>query len=170
MRADLTGSGACTSGSTARPGDATKRSTKRACGGAATTTTTSAEPGSLRRRLRAALRRQRGRDNRLVRVHVGDGRNADARRLDDVDGVDADARTELAGRRGVVSRHVDPDDGGDDAAIPRADAVALPPGGRNGRGAPRSADRTGGRGLLPCLDRGRNGGLPAGCRAGDARN
>ena len=31
------------------------------------------------------------RDDRLVRIHVGDGRHADARRLDDVDGVDADA-------------------------------------------------------------------------------
>jgi predicted metal-binding membrane protein len=32
-----------------------------------------------------------------VRVHVGDGRDADARRLDDVDGVDADARTDWSG-------------------------------------------------------------------------
>jgi predicted metal-binding membrane protein len=38
----------------------------------------------------------------LVRIHVGDGRDADARRLDDVDGVDADARTDVARRRGVV--------------------------------------------------------------------
>ena len=49
---------------------------------------------SLLRRLGAALRRQRGGDDRLVRVHVGDGRDADVRRLDDVDGVDADARTD----------------------------------------------------------------------------
>jgi len=35
-----------------------------------------------------------------VRVHVGDGQDADARRLDDVDGVDADARD----RRGPVPR------------------------------------------------------------------
>jgi hypothetical protein len=41
-----------------------------------------------------------------VRVHVGDGRNADARRLDDVDGVDADAWTDVARRRGVVPWHV----------------------------------------------------------------
>jgi hypothetical protein len=34
----------------------------------------------------AALRRQRGADYRLVRVHVGDGRDADAWRLDDVNG------------------------------------------------------------------------------------
>jgi hypothetical protein len=46
-------------------------------------------PARLLRRLGAALRRQRGGDDRLVRVHVGDGRDADARRLDDVDGVDA---------------------------------------------------------------------------------
>ena len=52
-----------------------------------------------------------------MRVHVGDGRDADARRLDDVDGVDADARTDVARRRGVVPRHVGRDDGGDDAAI-----------------------------------------------------
>jgi len=39
-----------------------------------------------------------------VRVHVGDGRDADARRLDDVDGVDADARTDVARCRGVVPR------------------------------------------------------------------
>src|SRR5512132_1143961 len=110
MRADWTASGACTSGSTAPP----RGATRRACGGAATTSTTSAEPSrgcrwrnrgtgdltthgfrasfpaSLLRRLGAALRRQRGGDDRLVRVHVGDGRDADARRLDDVDGLDAD--------------------------------------------------------------------------------
>jgi predicted dithiol-disulfide oxidoreductase (DUF899 family) len=40
MRADWTASGACTSGSTARP----RHATRRACGGAATTSTTSAEP------------------------------------------------------------------------------------------------------------------------------
>src|SRR5512132_2820916 len=56
--------------------------------------------------LGAALRCQRGSNDRLVRVHVGDGRDADARRLDDVDGVDADARTDVARRRGVVPWHV----------------------------------------------------------------
>src|SRR5262245_46265193 len=116
MRADWTVSGVCTSGSTAPPGDATSRaSTRRAPGGAATTSTRSAErrrgcraatcaraiphvfrasfPARLLRRLGAALRRQRDADDPLVRVHVGDGGDADARRLDDVDGVDADART-----------------------------------------------------------------------------
>src|SRR5215831_6309283 len=141
MRADWTASGACTSGSTAPP----RGATRRASGGAATTSTASAEPSrgspigadltthgfraSLLRRLGAALRRQRRGDDRLVRIHVGDGRNADARRLDDVDGVDADARTDLARRRGVVPRHVGRDDGSDDAAILAANAVALSPGG-----------------------------------------
>src|SRR5512145_3201370 len=108
MRADWTASGACTSGSTAPPGGATRR----ASGGAATTSTTRAEHGfraSVRAsgswRLSAALRCQRGGDDRLVRVHVGDGRDADARWLDDVDGVDADARTDVARRRGVVPWH-----------------------------------------------------------------
>jgi hypothetical protein len=50
-------------------------------------------------RLGAALRCQRGGNDRLVRVHVGDGRDADARWLDDVDGVDADARTHVDSRR-----------------------------------------------------------------------
>src|SRR2546426_7366225 len=104
MRADWTAFGACTSGSTARPGGATRRT----CGGSATTSTPSAERrrdyrgatagrrdlatrgfrASVRTRLPgrlgAALRRQRGGDDRLVRAHVGDGRDADARRLDDV--------------------------------------------------------------------------------------
>ena len=112
---------------------APRAATRRASGGAATTSTTRASswlqrafPASLLRRLGAALRRQRGGDDRLVRVHVGDGRDADARRLDDVDGVDADARPDVARRRGVVPRHVGRDDGGDDAAVAGPDAVALP--------------------------------------------
>src|SRR5262245_4785977 len=102
MPADWTAFGACISGSTAHP----RGVTKRASGGVATTSTTSDEgchgchgfpafPTRILRRLGAALRCQRGRDDRLVRVHVGDGRNADARRMDDVDGVDADARTNV---------------------------------------------------------------------------
>jgi hypothetical protein len=83
---------------------------------------------SLLRRLGAALRRQRGGNDRLVRVHVGDGRDADARRLDDGNGVDADARTDVARGRGVVPWHVGRDDGGDDAAVLGPDAVALSPG------------------------------------------
>src|SRR4030095_4491074 len=59
---------------------------------------------SVPRRLGVALCCQRRGEDRVVRVDVGDGRNADAWRLDDVDGVDADAGPDLARRRGVVSR------------------------------------------------------------------
>jgi hypothetical protein len=45
-----------------------------------------------------------------VRVDVGDGRDVDAWRLDDVDGVDPDARTDVARRCGVVPWHVGRDD------------------------------------------------------------
>src|SRR5712671_1431202 len=191
MRADWTASGACTSGSTAPP----RAATRRASGGAATTSTPSAEPSrgcrwrnrgtgdltthgfratfpaSLFRRLGAALRRQRGGDDRLVRIHVGDGRDADARRLDDVDGVDANARTVVARRRGVVPWHVGRDDGGDDAAVSGPDAVALPPGRwRTRRDAPQSADRTRGFGLLPRVDSGRHRRFSAGRRAGGGRD
>src|SRR5260370_8794605 len=120
MRADWTASGACTEGWTA----SLRGATRRASGGAATTNTTSAEPSrrcrwcnqgtgdltthgfrasfpaGLLRRLGAALRCQRGGDDRLVRVHVGDGRDADARRLDDVDGGDADPGQTLPGAAG----------------------------------------------------------------------
>src|ERR1700704_4531230 len=108
-------------------------------------------------RLGAALRRQRGGNDRLVRVHVGDGRDDDARRLDDVDGVDAHARTDVDRRRGVVPRHVGRDDGSDDAAIPDTKSVALPPGHwPDRRDAARSGDRAGRRGGLLCVGRVRN--------------
>src|SRR3989441_7027238 len=172
MRAEWTDSGACISGSTAHPRGATRRA--RASGGAATTSTTRAErgcragfPASLFWRLSAALRCQRGRNDRLVRVDVGDGRDADARRLDDVDGVDADAWTDVARRGGLVPLHVGRDDGGDDAAVPRPDAVALPSGSWPDRhAAPRSADRARGRRVLLRLDRVRHGRLSAAPRAG----
>ncbi len=61
-----------------------------------------------------------------MRVNVGDERDADARRLDNVNGVDADARTDVARGHGVVPRHVGRDDDGDDAAMPSANVVALP--------------------------------------------
>src|SRR5262249_32018967 len=122
MRAAWTASGACTSGSTAPP----RGGTRRALGGGTTTRTTSAErrcgegertcggaiathgcfracfPAGVLGGLGAALRRQRGGHDPLVHIHVGDGRDADAGRLDDVDGVDADARTDVARRRCVV--------------------------------------------------------------------
>src|SRR5437667_3606905 len=123
-------------------------------------------PASLFGRLSAALRCQRGGNDRLVRVHVRDGRDADGRRLDDVDGVDADARTDVARRCGVVSWHVGRDDGGDDAAVLGPDAVSLPRGRwQDTRDAPRSADRARVRGLLLRLDRVRNGRFSAGRRA-----
>src|SRR5258708_36301191 len=170
MRADWTASGACTSGSPAPP----RGATRRASGGSATTSTPSAEPSrgcrwrnrgtgdltthgfrpsfpaSLLRRLGAALRRQRGGDDRVVRVHVGDGRDADARRLDDGDGVDADARTDVARCRGVVPRYVGRDDGSDDAAVLGANAVALPPGRpQDPRDTPPPATPAGRREVLP---------------------
>src|SRR6476619_6191266 len=101
MRAEWTASGACTNGSIAHR----RGATKRAYGGAATTSTTRAErsrygfrasfPASVFWHLSAGLRCQRVANDCLVRVHDGNGRDADARRLDDVDGVDADARTDM---------------------------------------------------------------------------
>src|SRR5580658_2867762 len=89
----------------------------------------------------------------------------------DVHGVDADAWTDLARCRGVVPRHVDGDDGGDDAAIAGADAVALPPGRRWGRGeAPANADWGRRRGLLLRLDAHRISRLSGGCCDGGARD
>ena len=67
---------------------------------------------NVSRRLSAALRSERSVDDRLVRVHVDDVPDADARRLDDVDGVDADAWTDMAGLRGIIRWHVVRDDGG----------------------------------------------------------
>jgi hypothetical protein len=75
----------------------------------------------------ADIRRQHDGDDRLVRVDVGDGRDADARRLDDVDGVDADAWTDLGKHWRVPPRHVGRDDGRDNDAVLGANAVALPP-------------------------------------------
>jgi hypothetical protein len=97
--------------------------------------------------------------------------DADARRLDDVDGVDADVRADLAGHGSVVPHHVGRDDGDDDAAILDASAVALSPGRwRNRRDASGLADGTGGRGMLLCMDRVRNDRVPSGCRAGSDRD
>src|SRR5205823_10525429 len=85
----------------------------------------------------------------------------------DVDGVDADARTDVARRCGVVPWHVGRDDGGDDAAVLGPDAVALPRGRwQDTRDANRSTDRDRGHGLFLRLDRVRNGRFSAGRRAG----
>src|SRR5262245_17214937 len=107
MRARWTACGACTSGSTAHR----RGVTSRACGGSTTTVTTNAEasrgfPASLLRRLGDRLRCQRGVDDRLVRVHVGDGRDANAWGLDDLAHVDADAGADVLGCRGVVCWYV----------------------------------------------------------------
>src|SRR6185436_3252376 len=108
--------------------------TSRASGGVGTTSTTRAERNEYRtslgacllRRFGSALRSEHGGNDRLVRIHVG--RDADARRLDDVDGVDEDARPDVDWRRGLFPFHVGLDDGGDEAAIAGPDAVALPAG------------------------------------------
>src|SRR5207249_9740107 len=72
----------------------------------------------------------------------------------------ADVRTHMARRRGVVPWHVGRDDGGDDAAVPGPEAVALPP------GRPRRADRARGCRLFLRLDLVRNGCLSTELRAG----
>jgi predicted metal-binding membrane protein len=84
-----------------------------------------------------------------VQLHVGNGRDADARRLEDVDDLDANARTELARGRCIVSWHVGRNDGGDDAAIRDPGAGTLP-GVRcaNKRDTPRSANSASGAGYF----------------------
>src|SRR5262245_22358958 len=142
------GCGGCISGSTARRWDATSP----ACGGAATTSTpirverggatrvdvdrlpynltSDGFPSGQRARvlwhLRAALHEQRCVHNRLVRIAVGHGRHANRWRMDDVDGLDADADTNMARRRHDVRRHVDRHDDGDDAAGAGPDAATVP--------------------------------------------
>src|SRR6185312_1542380 len=86
-------------------------------------------------RLCADLPHQLDGDHHLVWLHVGDGRDADARRLGNVDDVDADAGADLARDRRVCARNVAGDDAGDDAALPGTDAVALPPEDRDRRKA-----------------------------------
>ena len=72
---------------------------------------------------------------RALKARIEDSyeRDADARWLDDVDGVDADAWPDVARRRSVLSRHVDRHDGGDDAAVADPDAATLSPGRRPDR-------------------------------------
>src|SRR6266702_6880082 len=79
--------------------------------------------------------------------------------------------TDLARRRSVVSPHVVRDDGSDDAAILGSSVVAIPPGRRDARQqALALADRAGGPGVLPSVDRVRNRGLSAGYRIGEHRD
>src|SRR5215208_5384296 len=87
-RADWIVCGACINGSIARRKDAMRR----VSGFGAVTSTTRELPCLLR----VPLRRVRRDHNGLGHVHVGDGRYADVWWLDDVDGLDADARTDMA--------------------------------------------------------------------------
>src|SRR5579864_5195839 len=85
---------------------------------------------------------ERSTDHCLVWLDVNDGRDADARRLDDVDGVDAAGWTDLAGSYDIIRWHVVRDDGGNDAALVGADTVSLSRAARQGkRNAPELADR-----------------------------
>jgi hypothetical protein len=59
-------------------------------------------------------------------VHVCHGRHAYAWWLVDVDGLDADAWTDLARRRDLIPQHVGCDDDSDDAPFFGSNAVALP--------------------------------------------
>src|SRR4051794_14185560 len=112
MRAGWTVSGACTSGSIALRWAATSR----VCGGAVTMSTQTAEAhhgdaSNLHQHFRPALRCKRGGDDRVVWLDVSDGRHGNARRLDDVHDLDADAGPDVVRRRGHFPRHVDGDDG-----------------------------------------------------------
>src|SRR5690348_1346221 len=141
MRAGWMASGACISGSTALPGDATRRDP----GGCATTSTARAESSH--------------------------GYDADGRRRDDDDGLDAYVRPELDRRRGVVPCHVDAHDGSDDAAVTGPDVVALPAFGGQGRGvAAGVADRARRGGLPAGLGAARRGNLSARCRGHGAHD
>jgi len=92
---------------------------------------------------------KRGCHDHRLRVHVGDGRDTDAGRLTYPWLRFQCADQDVAPRRGVVHRHVDRNDGGDDAAIPGPDAMALPSDRRQvGQAAPESADSGGGRGYV----------------------
>src|SRR5581483_324017 len=111
-------------------------------------------PPNLLRHFGAALCGKRGGDHSLVH-HAGDG---DA-------GRDADAGPGLARRRGLLSRHVGGNDGGDDAALAGAGAVALSPGiVRRKPGTRDAAHGAGGRRLLLCLAAARN--CPISARSG----
>src|SRR5580658_6980647 len=187
MRAVWTASGACTNGSTAPPGAATRRASggvvtmstgaERSHGdyGAtaglrifATCSSRSSRPESVSRYFCAAFRRQRAADYALVQIHVGDGRDGHAWRLDDVNGMDADARTDVGRRRGVVRRYVDRNDGGDDAAIPGASPLAPLRGRAQGRrNMPGPVDGAGGHRVLARVDHVGNGRFSAWCCAGD---
>src|SRR5262249_16135560 len=119
----------------------------------------------------AAIRCWCSGNDRLVHIDVGDGRDADARRRDDVDGVDAAARPDVARPRRNVSEYGDCDEGVNDAAVICPNAATLSTGRAiDTRGAPRSADCNRERRLLPCLDPVRYGCFSAWLRAGEPRD
>src|SRR6185312_5621848 len=171
-----TACGERTSGSTAHRPGATRRMLP-VPGGAATTSTARSESNGLARgdvsayrsrssrrcsvaarfprQLRIAVRSRHGGDDSVVRIDVTDGRDVHARRLDDVDDVDANAGTGMVRGRGVIPWHVGRDDGDDDVAFSGADVGALPTGCRPDC-APGPADSTGGVGVFPGVERHRN--------------
>ena len=107
---------------------APKGATRRASGGAATTSTTGLTVASASSRTIQLLSLSAPLSGERWCTPCRRWANADDRRLDDVDDVHAHAGTDVARRRRVVPRHVDRDDGGDDAAVAGPDAAALPPG------------------------------------------
>ena len=85
------------------------------------------------RHLGAAFSRKRSADGCLVWLHVINEEDANARRLDDVDGLDTDAWTHMAGGHGIIRYDVGRDDDGDDAAVVGANVVELSPDDRRER-------------------------------------
>src|SRR5580704_14782246 len=84
-----------------------------------------------------------------------------------VDGMDADARTDVARSGGIFPRHVGRDDGGDDAAILDGNALALSSDCReHKRSAFKPVNRVGGHGVLLRMDSDRYRRLPYWRRAG----
>lgn len=126
---------------------------------------------TVSRHFSAGLRCERNTHSWVVRGHVCDAGHADARRLDNVDGVDANARSDVDRRRNVVRWDVGRDDGGDDDAVLGPNASLVPAGHWRDKGdAPRSADRARRRGILFRVDGIRNGRFSAGYRAGGCRD
>lgn len=89
----------------------------------------------------------------MVQIHVGNGRNADARWLGDVDDVDAHARSVMVLHHNILPCYVGCYDAGHDAAIPGTHAVTLSSGrSENKRVAFGLAYRLSGVWLFSCLE------------------
>src|SRR6187397_2669409 len=93
---------------------------------AASTVSGACISGSIARRWDGTRRAPGGGVTTSTRLAEARHGHADARRLDDVDDVDAGARPIVAGHGGGVHGDVDRDDGSDDAAVVRPYALALP--------------------------------------------